>query len=73
MVCLGVGSTLRNWVGRGISEVASGLRAPKRYRRLEMATSWSWCDVAGASLMAQERNLRAWVIRYSGVSVVWMR
>ena len=62
LVSLGVGSTLGGWAGRGVFKVAAGFQAPKRSRSLAMASSWSWCAVAGASFMAHEINLRAWLI-----------
>ena len=73
VVCLGVGSTIGGWDGKGISEVADGFQYPKRSRSLARAYSWSWCDVARASLIENGRNLRAWTIRSSGVSVGWLR
>ena len=59
-VCLGMEFTRVCWVGMGsgvvatgcgISEAVSGFQAPERSRSLAIASSWLWCDVAGASLM----------------------
>ena len=82
-VRLGVESTLEGWadIGRGmigggtkggISEPVSGFQAPKKYRSLEITSCWLWCAVAGASLMAHERKLRAWTMHSLGVSVGWL-
>ena len=56
-------------LGGEVSEAVSGFHDPKRSHSLVMASSWLWCCVARESLMAQERNFRAWKMWYSGVSV----
>ena len=43
--------------------VGLGIQLVKMSRNFEMAVSCSWWMAAGESLIAQERNLRAWTMR----------
>ena len=58
--------------GGGVSEAISRFQDPKRSRSLAISSRWLWYAVAGASLMAQERNLRECAMWYSGVIVGWI-
>ena len=82
-VIWGVVSTLGSFAGRGgglvwigimggISAAVSVFHVPKFSLSLDMASSWLWCAVDRALWMAQDRNFRAWMMRYSGVSVGWL-
>ena len=45
----------------------------KRLRSLEMAGSFLWWTVVVASLTAQDRKFRVWMILSSGVTSGWVR
>ena len=57
----------------GASVVVFVFQLVKRLRVLEMADSCSWCNLLAASLKAQGRRLRAWMIMSSGVTSGWVR
>ena len=60
-------------IGTGgmISVAVSGFQTAKRSRSLEISSSWLWCAVIKAYLIAHERNLRVREMRYLGFGSEW--